>query len=72
MASQVALIIKRKQVEEDRLRLHGQLLHADRLATIGMLAAGIAHELNEPLGNFRVRSVGREMSGYSCCGPARH
>ena len=52
MASQVALIIKRKQVEEDRLRLHGQLLHADRLATIGMLAAGIAHELNEPLGNI--------------------
>ncbi|MBI5537322.1 MAG: hypothetical protein HY898_31660 [Deltaproteobacteria bacterium] len=30
--------------------LQQQLVHADRLATIGKLAAGTAHELNEPLG----------------------
>ena len=52
VARQVALAIERKQAEEDKLKLHNQLLHADRLATIGMLAAGIAHELNEPLGNI--------------------
>ncbi|HUW20364.1 MAG TPA: ATP-binding protein [Sedimentisphaerales bacterium] len=52
VARQVALIIERKQAEEDKLKLHGQLRHADRLATIGMLAAGVAHELNEPLGNI--------------------
>ncbi len=52
VARQVALIIERKQAEEDKLKLHSQLLHADRLATIGMLAAGVAHELNEPLGNI--------------------
>jgi len=52
VARQVALVIERKQAEEDKLKLHSQLLHADRLATIGMLAAGVAHELNEPLGNI--------------------
>jgi len=52
VARQIALVIERKQAEEDKLKLHNQLLHADRLATIGMLAAGVAHELNEPLGNI--------------------
>jgi len=52
VARQVVLAIERKQAEEEKLKLHNQLLHADRLATIGMLAAGIAHELNEPLGNI--------------------
>jgi len=47
----IAQIIERKQAEEDRLKLQDQLRHADRLATIGQLAAGVAHEFNEPLGN---------------------
>jgi len=52
VARQVALIIERRQAEEDRAKLEDQLRHADRLATIGVLAAGVAHELNEPLGNI--------------------
>ncbi|HUW83404.1 MAG TPA: ATP-binding protein [Phycisphaerae bacterium] len=52
VARQIALIIERRQAEEDRLRMQKQLRHADRLATIGQLAAGVAHELNEPLGNI--------------------
>ena len=52
VARQVASVVERRQAEEDKLKLHNQLLHADRLATIGMLAAGVAHELNEPLGNI--------------------
>jgi two-component system NtrC family sensor kinase len=52
VAKQIAMIIERKEAEEDKLKLHAQLRHADRLATIGMLAAGVAHELNEPLGNI--------------------
>lgn len=52
VARQVALVIERREGEEDKLKLYAQLRHADRLATIGMLAAGVAHELNEPVGNI--------------------
>lgn len=52
IARQIALIIKQREAEEGRSMLQEQLRHADRLATIGQLAAGIAHELNEPLGNI--------------------
>ncbi len=51
-ARQVALIIERREAEKDKSVLQDQLRHADRLATIGQLAAGVAHELNEPLGNI--------------------
>lgn len=52
VAQQVALIVERRQAEDDRVKLQNQLRHADRLATLGLLAAGVAHELNEPLGNI--------------------
>ncbi len=49
VARRVAAIVEREETEADRLRLQEQLKHADRLATIGQLAASVAHELNEPL-----------------------
>jgi signal transduction histidine kinase len=52
IAKELALIIERRESEEDKKKLKEQLLHADRLATIGQLAAGVAHELNEPLGTI--------------------
>lgn len=52
IAKQVALILERREAKEDSIKLQEQLRHADRLATIGQLAAGIAHELNEPLGSI--------------------
>jgi signal transduction histidine kinase len=52
IARQIALIIEHKQAEENKMKLYVQLRHSDRLATVGMLAAGVAHELNEPLGNI--------------------
>lgn len=50
IAQQLAVILERREVAAERAGLQEQLLHADRLATLGMLAAGIGHELNEPLG----------------------
>jgi signal transduction histidine kinase len=52
VAAQIALIIEQRQADENKLKLQEQLRHADRLATIGQLVAGVAHELNEPLGNI--------------------
>ena len=52
VAKEVGIIIKRREAEEEKLKLQEQLRHADRLATIGQLAAGVSHELNEPLGNI--------------------
>jgi two-component system, NtrC family, sensor kinase len=41
---------------EERLRTQEQLRHADRLATVGKLASGIAHELGTPLGVALMRA----------------
>ncbi len=52
IAKELSFIIEQRLYNEEKTRLRDQLRHADRLATIGQLAAGIAHELNEPLSNI--------------------
>jgi two-component system NtrC family sensor kinase len=52
VAREVSTIVKRKEAEDEQSRLQEQLRHADRLATLGQLAASMAHELNEPLSNI--------------------
>lgn len=49
-ARRIASLIERIEARHGQEQLQQQVQHADRLATIGQLASGVAHELNEPLG----------------------
>ena len=35
--------------QTERQRMHAMLAHTDKLASIGLLSAGVAHEINNPL-----------------------
>lgn len=50
VARELSLVLKRISIEEEKEKLQIQLQHVERLAFVGELSAGIAHELNEPLG----------------------
>lgn len=52
VARELSLYIKRATMEADKQKLQLQLRHAERLTFVGELSAGIAHELNEPLGRI--------------------
>lgn len=52
VAQELSLFIERAAIEEDKQKLQIQLQHKERLAFVGELSAGIAHELNEPLGRI--------------------
>jgi len=55
----------------EQKRLQGQVVASDRMATIGTLAAGVAHEINNPLSallsNLHLlgRDLQRLLAGYS-------
>jgi len=49
IASQIGLALMHKQAEEREYQLQQELITTSRLATVGEMASGIAHEINNPL-----------------------
>lgn len=49
VSRELSLFVKHSFGEEEKQKLQSQLQHIERLAFVGELSAGIAHELNEPL-----------------------
>ncbi len=49
LATQAVIALENAQLVEDLRRSREQVVRADRLGTLGTLAAGLAHEINNPL-----------------------
>jgi len=47
---------ERRRLEESRQDLQNDLIQANKLATLGQIAAGVAHEINQPVGAIRTHA----------------
>jgi len=54
-------ITARKEAEAEALRQRAELVHVARVATMGELAASVAHELNQPLGAILANAEAAEL-----------
>lgn len=52
LAQEVGRVIERYEQRERESYIQRKIQHSDRLAILGEITAGIAHELNTPLGNI--------------------
>jgi signal transduction histidine kinase len=60
-------ISDQKQAEESLRTMQVQLMQNDKLATIGQLAAGVAHEINNPMGfvSSNMITLGKYIEKYN-------
>lgn len=49
LRARIAAHLRTRRMMEERRRLEAHLLERDRLSTLGLLASGVAHDLNNPL-----------------------
>jgi two-component system, NtrC family, C4-dicarboxylate transport sensor histidine kinase DctB len=49
-------IAERRQLETVRRELQDELIQANKLATLGQIAAGVAHEINQPVAAIRTHA----------------
>jgi PAS domain S-box-containing protein len=64
-------ITQRKQAEERAGRLQSDLAHMGRVTTIGQMASGLAHEINQPLAAVSTYvDACRQLMQNSECAPA--
>ncbi|KPA18106.1 PAS/PAC sensor signal transduction histidine kinase [Candidatus Magnetomorum sp. HK-1] len=54
-------ITQQKNAEKALKEKQAQLTHADRLSSLGEMATGMAHELNQPLSRIRVNAQGIQI-----------
>jgi PAS domain S-box-containing protein len=56
-----------RRAQQERERLQTSLAQSDRLTSMGMLAAGVAHEINNPLSYvlFNLESLAADLPGFT-------